>query len=318
MPTLKDVARKANVSLATASYALNNDRRIKKETREKVLKAAKELKYVANASARSLRTSKYNRILVFVSNFGGPVHQITLEYLYQKLLEKNYEMIVCNGKSAKTMLRERSYDGVINLDGSIDNETLLQASFYNYPMIDTTRNWKNDDIISLPLRGTKPVYEAITLAINENIKSFGYVHGSIDSYDDKHRFNGFLKALNENNIKPELVLQGNFTSESGYDVIKDYLKKHEKLPEFIFFANDEMAIGAIDYLKKVNYDLKSIKILGFDNISLSQYYIPSLSTIAIDRDYWTSCIVDSLINMINTEQIKKYDCKYTILRRQTF
>ena len=227
-------------------------------------------------------------------------------------------MIVCNGNSAKAMLSERSFDGVINLDSSIDNETLLQASFYNFPMIDTTRNWKNDDIISLPLRGTKPVYEAISLAIKENIKSFGYVHGSIDSYDDKHRFNGFMKALNENNIKPELVLQGNFTSESGYDVIKNYLKEHEKLPEFIFFANDEMAIGAIDYLKKINYDLNSIKILGFDNISLSQYYIPSLSTIAIDRDYWTSCIVDSLINMINNEQIKKYDCKYTILRRQTF
>ena len=127
-----------------------------------------------------------------------------------------------------------------------------------------------------------------------------------------------MKALNENNIKPELVLHGNFTSESGYDVLKNYLKEHEKLPEFIFFANDEMALGAIDYLKKVNYDLKSIKILGFDNISLSQYYIPSLSTIAIDRDYWTSCIVDSLINMINNEQVKKYDCKYTILRRQTF
>ena len=318
MPTLKDVAKRANVSLATASYALKGDSRIKQSTRDKVLKAAKELNYVVNSSARSLRTKKYNRILVFVSNFGGPIHQVNLEYLYKKLKDQNYEMIVCNGESAKTMFNERSYDGIINLDGNIDSDELSRAALYDYPIIDTTRNWKTSKIVSAPLRGIQPVYEVIIQAIKEGYKTFGYVHGSRNSYDDKHRFNGFLKALNENNLKPAFELQGEFTTMSGYDAIKEYLKKNENLPEFIFFANDEMALGALDYLKKVNYDLKTIKIVGFDNIPVAKYYIPALSTIAIDRDYWTSYIVESLISMINNQPLKEYECKYEIIRRKTF
>ena len=75
MSTIKDVAKKAGVSLATASYALNGDERIKEETRKKVLEAAKEIEYIPNGSARNLRRQKTNIILVFVSSFGGPIYQ---------------------------------------------------------------------------------------------------------------------------------------------------------------------------------------------------------------------------------------------------
>ena len=318
MATLKEVAKKANVSLATASYALNGDNRIKKETKEKVLKAANSLHYVPNGAARSLRIQKYNRILVFVSNFGGPIHQAILEYLYTKLKKQNYEMIVCNGASATVLLQERNYDGVINLDSTIDNEVLKSASAYNYPIIDTTRNWKDSKIISLPLRGTQPVYEIIKMAIDEGYKSFGYVHGSKDSYDDKHRFRGFIKALEERKIDSYVELFGCYTPESGYDAIKDYLNSKKSLPEVIFFANDEMAIGALDYLKRAGYDLNKVKIIGFDNINLGMYYNPGLTTISIDRDHWTTMIVGTLMDIINQRPICKYECKYEIVRRKTF
>ena len=67
--TLKDVAKEANVSLATASYALNDDERIKEATRKKVKEVAKRLKYVPNGSARLLRQKQSHRIIIFVSSF---------------------------------------------------------------------------------------------------------------------------------------------------------------------------------------------------------------------------------------------------------
>ena len=318
MSTLKDVARLANVSLATASYALNGDMRIKKKTRDKVLEVARKLNYVKNGSASSLRRQKHDRILVFVSNFGGPVHQITLEYLYTKLKEKKYDMVVCNGENARKMLSYQNFDGVINLDAMIDQNLLMEASNYGYPIIDTTRRHENGKIISLPLRGKEPVYEVIKTALKEGYKSFGYMHGSINSYDDAHRFKGFVRALNEAKINDYQVFNGNFTIESGYQAIKQYLQNNNKLPEVIFFANDEMAIGALDYLKKINFDLKSVKIIGFDNITIGKYYLPSLSTIEIDRDYWTTNIVDRIIGIIDNASYQEYDCKYKIIRRETF
>lgn len=318
MATLKDVAKYANVSLATASYALNNDTRIKKETRDKVHEAVQKLNYVPNGSARNLRQKKYHRIIVFVSNFGGPIYQEILEYLYEKLKAVQYEMLVCNGGSAKNFLNEKNYDGIINFDATIETSVLAQASNYSYPIVDTTRNWKEDKIIALPLRGIQPVYEIINLALEEGYKTFGYIHGSLDSYDNSHRFKGFKKALENKGISPSLILYGNFTSSSGYDAMKDYLKQEKTLPEVLFFANDEMALGAIDYLKKVHYDLSSVKIIGFDNIQLSEFYVPSLTTIAIDRDYWTTAIVNKIIGLIEGKKVDDYLCKYQIIRRQTF
>ena len=102
MVTIKDVAKEAGVSIATVSYVLNNDPRIKKETREKVLKAAKKLNYVANGIARSLKKSKTNIIIVFVSNFAGPIYQEILEAIHINLKERNYRMIVSNGDLAES------------------------------------------------------------------------------------------------------------------------------------------------------------------------------------------------------------------------
>lgn len=316
--TLKDVAKEAHVSLATASYALNDDERIKEATRKKVKEVAKRLKYVPNGSARLLRQKQSHRIIIFVSSFGGPIYQEILEYIYQKLQINNYEMLVCNGKSAQSILSEKNYDGIINFDATIKTSILKEASEYNFPIIDTTRNWENSKIISLPLRGKKPVYEIINMAIKEGYKSFAYVHGSLDSYDDLHRYGGFKKALDEANLLPSAIMYGNFTNTGGYDAIKAYLKGHKELPEVIFFANDEMAIGAMDYLKKVNYDLKMVKIIGFDNIQLGKFYNPSLTTIEIDRNNWTTQIVNILLQSLNSLAKEEYICKYKIIRRETF
>ena len=77
-----------------------------------------------------------------------------------------------------------------------------------------------------------------------------------------------------------------------------------------------MAIGTLDYLKKINYDLSKFKIIGFDNINIGNYY--KLTSIAVDRDEWTTLIVDTLDRLINNQDFIKRECKYEIIRRNTF
>lgn len=319
MVTIKDVAKEAGVSIATVSYVLNNDPRIKKETREKVLKAAKKLNYVANGIARSLKKSKTNIIIVFVSNFAGPIYQEILEAIHINLKERNYRMIVSNGDLAESFLLERQSDGAIVLDPNISTELLLRVENKNYPIIDTTRMINEENIIDMHIDSYTPSYEVIKAAINENYKKIGYMHGNIRSLDNTLRYQGYIRALNEHKIRPYCLLYGNFTETSGYDAIKDYISKGNPLPEVMFFGNDEMAVGAMDYLKKQNIEIgKDIKIIGFDNIELSRYYRPSLTTIDVGRTEWSKQIAHTIVNIIEGKKRQVYVNKAKIIRRDTF
>lgn len=317
MSTIKDVAKKAGVSLATASYALNGDERIKEETRKKVLEAAKEIEYIPNGSARNLRRQKTNIILIFVSSFGGPIYQEILNFLDEKLTKLNYKMIICNGALSNYLLEEKNFDAIINIDSTIDSHRLINVSKY-YPIIDATRDLDINLMVSIPLPGIEPVYEATLMAINEGYKKIGFLKGAIGSYDDEQRFIGFKLALDEFNLAPYCVLQGDFTTSSGYDAVKKFLWDNNELPEVLICSNDEMAIGVLDYLKKINYDLTNFKIIGFDNIQIGEYYSPKLTSIGVDRDEWTTLIVETLIKMLNKEEFEKRECKYEIIRRKTF
>jgi len=128
MATIKDVAKRAGVSIATVSYVLNNDPRIKKATADKVLQAAEEVNYLASGIARSLKKSKTNNVLVLLHNFSGPIYQEILEEIHTTLKSLNYKMIVSNGELADSLLLEKQADGVIVLDTTVSPEMLNRIS----------------------------------------------------------------------------------------------------------------------------------------------------------------------------------------------
>jgi LacI family transcriptional regulator len=319
MVTIKDVAKEAGVSIATVSYVLNNDPRIKKETTEKVMKAAKKLNYIASGIARSLKKSKTNIIIVFVSNFAGPIYQEILENLHHILKSLGYKMIVCNGDLAESFLLERQSDGAIILDTNISMDLLIKATNFNYPIVDTTHSSKIETILAMPINSFDSSYEIIKQAITENYTKIGFMHGNTKSLDNSQRYGGYLKALEEGNLKPFCILQGNFTEASGYDEMKRYVKEGNTLPEVLFCSNDEMAVGAMEYLQKHNIIVgQQIKMIGFDNIELSKFCKPPLTTIDIDRIDWTENIARNIVNLVEGKKAIEYNTKATIIRRESF
>ena len=319
MITIKDVAKEAGVSIATVSYVLNGDERIKKQTREKVMAAAQKLNYVASGIARSLKKSKTNIIIVFVSNFAGPIYQEILEKIHLTLKDLKYRMIVCNGDLAESFLLERQSDGAIILDPNITTELLSKANSFGYPIIDTTRVINKDYIMDMHINSIDPSYEMISAAINEKHTKIGFMHGNVKSLDNTQRYEGYLKALNEHQLLPFCVLYGNFTEASGYDEIKKYVLAGNPLPEVLFCSNDEMAVGAMEYLQKHNVKVgQQIRMIGFDNIELSKYCKPPLSTIDIDRQEWSYHIATNIVNLVEGRKFAPYQTKSQLVRRESF
>ncbi|MFY9537577.1 MAG: LacI family DNA-binding transcriptional regulator, partial [Bacilli bacterium] len=133
MSTIKDIAKRAGVSIATVSYALNNDPRISEETAARVRRVAEEMNYLASGIAKSLKKKKTNNILIFIPEFGGPIYQEILEEIHQALKALDYRMIVCNGDLATEMLSERQADGAIVLDIAVAPDMLEKVARTGFP-----------------------------------------------------------------------------------------------------------------------------------------------------------------------------------------
>ncbi len=322
MATIKDVAKRAGVSIATVSYVMNNDPRIKESTAKKVLKAAEDVNYLASGIARSLKKAKTNNVLVLVHNFSGPIYQEILEEIHTTLKSMNYKMIVSSGELADSLLLEKQADGVIVLDTTVSPELLDRISRNGFPIIDQRKVYGSESrIIVKRIDGFTPSYEVIKLAIQEGNKRLGFMHGNQESPDNIKRFNGYSKALKEFGLKPFCLLNGDFRENVGYEAIKTYYESGRELPEVLFCANDEMAIGVINYLNEKQIKIpKTIKIIGFDNIDLGRYIEPKLSTIDVNRVEWSRNLAESIIDAIEgrPENIRKYIPKYKIIRRGTF
>ena len=322
MATIKDVARAAGVSIATVSYVMNNDPRIKKETAEKVLKASEEMNYVASGIARSLKKNCTNNILVLTPDFGGPIFQEILSNIHIELKKRNYRMIVSNGDLASELLNERQTDGLINLDPSVSPELLSKIAKTGFVIFDTRKVYKPDDkVVVSRMDSYTPTYELVKMMIRNNCRKIGFMHGSIDSPDNIKRYNGFVDALKEEGLEPFCILHGEFLEKGGYDAMNDYLTNHNQLPDALFCANDEMAIGVINCLNDRKIKIpEQIKVAGFDNIQLGKYCKPSLTTIDINRADWSKNIANSIVDKIEDpgKEIENYNPHYEIIRRESF
>ena len=144
MATIKDVAKRAGVSIATVSYVMNNDLRISEATAKKVRQSAEELNYLASGIARSLKKAKTDNVLVLVHNFSGPIYQEILEEIHTTLKKHNYRMIVSSGELAYSFLSEK-HVGFKNADTTVSG---YRADFENgFPIIDQRKVFGKDSKI---------------------------------------------------------------------------------------------------------------------------------------------------------------------------
>ncbi|MBU0712113.1 substrate-binding domain-containing protein, partial [bacterium] len=130
-----------------------------------------------------------------------------------------------------------------------------------------------------------------------------FIHGSPHNYDSKRRYAGYLKALENEGIPESLKLEaeGNFTEDSGYKACQQLLKT-EPRPTAIFAANDAMAIGAIEAVKDSGLKVPdNIAIVGFDDISTSQYITPALTTVRVPLYEMGQLVGKTLLQKINSD-----------------
>jgi LacI family transcriptional regulator len=301
MTTIRDVARHAGVSVTTASYVLNGTGSIGEATRKRVLEAAEELNYHPNAFARHLKYRKTQTIGVFISRFGGSFYEEILEGIHNFTLDTDYELLVCpESRSTRRILLHRQVDGAIVFDSKISSDSVLKLASRRFPIVVLDRPLQSEFILPLLLDNPQGVREAFRHLYEQGFRKMAFVAGAMDSIDNAERMATFLSEAAQHALDIP-VYQGNFTEISGYEIANTLLQS-AKRPQAVFCANDQMAIGFLRAMKA--HGLRApddTAVVGFDDIPLTRYMQPSVSTIGASRIQWGAAAVQQLIDFLEQE-----------------
>ena len=301
MVGIKDIAKKAGVSISTVSYALNGSPKITEETRARIQAIADELNYVPNMAARTLKRRQTNIIGVYLADYGGSFYGELLDGIKKGLAYFGYEMIVCSGVKSHLFIPERMIDGAVILDWTFDTEEIEQFADRGHSIVVLDRLITHENIRQVLLDNKGGATLAIEQFLSSGTQKMYLISGPKQGYDSIERLKTSTRELERFGI-PYEIIEGDFTEPSGYQAAEKILMNTPEKPIDIFALNDEMAIGVYKYIKETNYQIgKDIRIIGFDNSELGAFVQPRLATISYSKHRWGIVAAETIIHLIQGE-----------------
>lgn len=284
MVTIKDVAKESGVAISTVSNVLNNVDVVSDETRRKVLDAVEKLKYVPNMNAKFLKSNKKNTIGLFLPSIQGDFYKNLIQSIHLQCRFHGYllNIYVSNENTCEevySMIMSSGVEGAIVFSERLSDEYLDRIT--NMPLVFVDREHKGRRKSSVVIDNRKGANLAIEYLIKQGHRRIGYIHG-IHNYDDELRYEEYLNVMKkyELPVDESIVLRGYFEEAVAYSEMKVLLLKGIELPDAMFAANDEMAWGCINALRDAGISVPDrVSVIGFDDITLAEYYVPSITTI---------------------------------------
>jgi LacI family transcriptional regulator len=276
--TIKDVAKLSQVSTATVSRVINDEPRVSKKTKEKVLNTIHQLDYKVNKIARSLKTNKTYTIGFICPELANSFFMTVAKGVEDELRKQGYSVIICNSndsageeKERIKLLLEKCVDGVIIIPATSEGAHYNRLKDQGVPVVLVDRLVENFVADAVLVDNTNGSYAAVEFLINQGHQRIGYIGGDIRITSARERDAGYKRALEDYCIPvdPEIVKYGDFHVESGYQKMKELMETINP-PGFVFISNYYMHVGATKYLiENKNALKKSVLIASFDDMDLS-------------------------------------------------
>ena len=297
MVTMRDIADRYGVSVATVSKALNNQNDIGKKTREDIQKIAKEMGYAPNAAAKGLKTNRtYNIGVLFVDEgHNGLTHNYfahVLDSFKNKVERGGYSITFINScKESESRLtylnqcRSRGFDGVVIACVDYQDEEVVELLRSEIPVV--TIDYVFNDTINIISDNNTGMKELVQYIIGKGHKKIAYIHGESTSPVTRSRLLSFKKTCEDNGV----VVPREYVRESTFrDVSKAYnetikLLKLAYPPTCIIYPDDFAAFGGINAINDSGLRIpEDISVAGYDGVELGQCYKPQLTTIIQDTE----------------------------------
>lgn len=325
MVSIKDVAKKAGVSISTVSNVLNKSKFVSPTLEQRVLIAVKELKYFPDPVAKSMKSRHSRNIGVITTDICGLFYPYVMKGLYEVFEASGYNMIIVdsNGltdqigsinrvmKGLNHLIRSR-VDGIVFASIFPESIEAQQVKF----MLKMAEGRKNVALVSIEVDFTKYNIDsvftnsyigskiAVEHLIHMGCKKIGHITGPLFIRVAQDRLQGYRQVLKARNLEcsDRLITNGDYTHQSGYSAMRELLTQSPDI-DGVFVANDQMAVGAMRAIhgagRRVPHD---IKVIGYDDVFISSVMEPSLSTVHIQKKRMGIEAASLLLERINSSK----------------
>lgn len=287
--TIYDVAREANVSMATVSRVVNGNPNVKPATRKKVSEVIERLGYRPNAVARGLASKKTTTVGVIIPDISSPffaelargIEDIATMYKYNIILSnsdqnKDKELHLLN-----TMLGKQ-VDGIVFMGGNISDEHVEEFKKSPAPIVLAGSIEESEQVPSVNIDYEQAAFDAVNAFVEKGHKKIAMVIGPLhEPINKEKKLAGYKKALEAAGIpiEEDLIVEGDYTYDSGIEAFEKLLELTDK-PTAIYVGSDEMAVGVVHGAQDKGYNIpEDFEVISSDNTRISLMVRPQLTTV---------------------------------------
>ncbi|MBY0190118.1 catabolite control protein A [Bacillus aerophilus] len=311
--TIYDVAREANVSMATVSRVVNGNPNVKPTTRKKVLEAIDRLGYRPNAVARGLASKKTTTVgviipdisSIFYSELARGIEDIATMYKYNIILSNSDQNTDKELHLLNTMLGKQ-VDGIVFMGGNITDVHVEEFKRSPVPIVLAASVEEQAQTPSVNINYEQAIYDSVQLLVEKGHKRIAFVSGPMsEPINSVRKLAGYKRALEEAGIAFDdtLVAEGDYSYDSGIEALAHLLEQSDK-PTAVIAATDEMALGVIHGAQDRGVSIpENLEVIGFDNTRLSLMVRPQLTTV-VQPTYDIGAVAMRLLTkLMNKEQV---------------
>ncbi|RDI44303.1 catabolite control protein A [Falsibacillus pallidus] len=314
--TIYDVAREANVSMATVSRVVNGNPNVKPATRKKVLDVIERLGYRPNAVARGLASKKTTTVGViipdisniFFAELARGIEDIATMYKYNIILSNSDQNKEKELHLLNTMLGKQ-VDGIVFMGGNITEEHTAEFERSPVPIVLAGSVESSEKIPSVNIDYYQAAYDAVKEFAGKGHKQIAFVVGPFhDTINSGQKLEGYKKALEESGIayNEELVIEGDYTYDSGLEAWQK-LGEMEDKPTAVIAGNDEMALGVVHGAQDAGLTIPDdLEVITSDNTKLALMVRPQLTSIVQPLYDIGAVSMRLLTKYMNKEEVKDH------------
>lgn len=297
MSSIKDVAKAAGVSISTVSRIINNNSSISASTRERVLKAIKDLNYSPNSIAKGLSSNNSYTITLLIDTedekaFYNPFFYEVMHGIEKIVYKKEYCLIVSNLNTRLKdenvldwLVKGKRTEGVILPSSIIDSDMLkkLKKSKISFVSIGELSD-PRETVSWVDIDNRKAGEQAANFFIDNGRKKIAFIGYDNSKLFNRRRFEGYRSALENSGINYDagMVIEGGNSKNEGYRMMKELLD-NKIIPDSVICADNLMSIGAIKAIQESKYSIPGeISLISFDNPQIAEISYPAVSTVNVD------------------------------------
>lgn len=319
--SIRDVAQRAGVSIATVSRAVNQIPTVDPELARRVWKAIDEVGYLPNTQARALVSGRSRLLGLIVSEITNPFFPELVQEFENLAVAQGYEVLIgsTNYDPARTeslmrRLLQRNVDGVAVMTFGIEEDLVQKLVEREFPLVFVDAGPGLPNIHVLKVDYAEGIRQSVQHLAALGHRSIAFISGPLAQRSPTARRDAFLKSMTELGIQvpPQHLVEGNHTMEGGISAMERLLVL-DPLPTAVMCSNDMTAIGALHALYRTPHKVpQDISIVGFDDIHLVQFMLPPLTTVQMSCKHLAAAAVEALRAGIEPDHPKSKQKEWSI------